>query len=64
MFGLILFAMLASTAKYGYISQKLQSKVQFIVIQHRTNNTTECNSIGCGNAPGHLVFMYIKISEK
>ena len=41
----------------GYISQKLQGLVQFDVLQHKPDNTTESNSIGCGTAPGHLVII-------
>ena len=38
-----------------HVKQKLQSIVQFNVIQHKSDNTTESNLIGCGTAPGHLV---------
>ena len=43
----------------GCISQKFNSIVQFNVIQHKNDNTTESSSIGCGTTPGHLViYMY------
>ena len=61
MFGLVWFAMVQSSTHStvsitlgGYISHKLQSIVQFNVIQHIKDNAIESNSIGLGTAPGHL----------